>query len=143
MDAKKSLRETSYGIIPLKQMNCHWITLLIQHYSGHWAFPKGHSESGETPIQTAKRELFEETGLSVSRLFSLSPLEEQYCFIRKKMHIFKSVQYFLAEVEGAIRLQSQEISGSIWVRISEAEKYATFPETQNLCRQVVKFFSCL
>lgn len=134
--AEEFLHETSYGIIPLKKINRHWHLLLIRHHAGHWAFPKGHAEYGETPLQTAKRELLEETGLSTSRIFSYSPLEERYQFKIGKKHIIKCVQYFLAEVTGEIKLQSQEVSESLWVNVKEAEKYATFPESKNLCKQV-------
>ena len=48
--------------------------LLIQHSvklgeKGHWDFPKGHMERGETEIQTALREVEEETGLKDLKLF--------------------------------------------------------------------------
>ena len=39
--------------------------LLIKHNGGHWAFPKGHVEAGETEEETALREVQEETGLTV------------------------------------------------------------------------------
>ena len=39
--------------------------LLIRQMSGMWGFPKGHVEEGETEEQTAKREVKEETGLSI------------------------------------------------------------------------------
>lgn len=38
--------------------------ILIKNLSGHIGFPKGHSENGESEYDTAKREVFEETGLS-------------------------------------------------------------------------------
>ena len=37
--------------------------LLCKQYGTTWSPPKGHMEDGESPIQTAFREVFEETGL--------------------------------------------------------------------------------
>ena len=37
--------------------------LLHQTKSGTWSFPKGRMEAGEDELQTAMRELYEETGL--------------------------------------------------------------------------------
>ena len=34
------------------------------HGGGHWDFPKGHIDEGESEIQTALRELEEETGIA-------------------------------------------------------------------------------
>jgi 8-oxo-dGTP diphosphatase len=38
---------------------------LSKHGEGTWSPPGGHQEFGETPEATARRELFEETGLTV------------------------------------------------------------------------------
>lgn len=37
--------------------------VLVQEASGSYGFPKGHNENDETDIETAKREIFEETGI--------------------------------------------------------------------------------
>ena len=37
--------------------------LLVQHNAGHWDFPKGHIKENETEIQTAIREVKEETNI--------------------------------------------------------------------------------
>ena len=34
--------------------------------NGHWGFPKGHVETGESEAETAIREVFEETGLRIT-----------------------------------------------------------------------------
>ena len=39
--------------------------LLVKHNDGHWGFPKGHVEKDETELQTAIREVKEETNLDV------------------------------------------------------------------------------
>lgn len=40
--------------------------LLLRHASGHWVFPKGHVEAGETEIEAALREVREESGVEAS-----------------------------------------------------------------------------
>ena len=39
--------------------------LLLKHRNGHWDFPKGHVEPGESEQETALREVREESGLTV------------------------------------------------------------------------------
>jgi 8-oxo-dGTP diphosphatase len=41
------------------------------HGAGEWSLPGGHLELGETPRACARRELFEETGISVKELTEL------------------------------------------------------------------------
>ena len=39
-----------------------------KHGEGEWASPGGHLEHGETPEECAKREVFEETGLTIQNV---------------------------------------------------------------------------
>ncbi len=140
------LRETSYGIIPLQKQKHEWIVLLIQHRAGHWSFPKGHPELDEEPKQTAERELHEETGLTITRYLSDAPLKESYQFKREEKKVDKTVNYFLAEVEGDVILHTEELKDSKWVSIKDAASHVTFPAAKRLCEQVslsVQFSSLL
>ncbi|MBA3722126.1 MAG: NUDIX domain-containing protein [Parachlamydiaceae bacterium] len=136
------MREFSYGIIPLKVLpNVGWEVLLIQHHSGYWSFPKGHPDEGETPQQTAARELEEETGLQVEAFLSDEPFSENYTFFFQKTRIFKTVAYFLAKVKGKVVLQKEEVSDSRWVPLDQATQYITFKEGKDLCLKAQKFLS--
>ena len=43
--------------------------LLLNYPAGHWDFPKGRIEKGETEIETARREIKEETDISKIKIF--------------------------------------------------------------------------
>ena len=59
--------EKSCGAIVYRESDIEIEFLAIKSKSnGDWGFPKGHMENGETEEQTAKREVFEETGLKVT-----------------------------------------------------------------------------
>jgi bis(5'-nucleosidyl)-tetraphosphatase len=130
--------ERSFGIIPLKPIGEQWMTLLVKHGKGHWAFPKGHADEGESPEQAASRELFEETALRIVRFLPDEPLKEFYLFKRQGILVEKMVTYFLAEVEGVVRIQAEEINDFKWITFEEASKLATFPETKKLCQEALK-----
>ena len=42
--------------------------VLVSTGPGRWQFPGGHPEAGESSLQTAQREVLEETGLDIARL---------------------------------------------------------------------------
>ena len=60
------MHEKSCGAIVYRKSHGNIEILLIKHVnSGHWSFPKGHVEGSETEIETAKREIKEETAIDV------------------------------------------------------------------------------
>ncbi len=133
------VQEASFGIIPLQIVDGIWKVLLILHKGGrHWAFPKGRSNLGETPLESASRELKEETGLEVEKLLQEEPLTEKYKFRRKGASVIKTVQYFPALVRGEVRLQPEEIQDAKWVLLKEAVGHLTFREAKEMCRTLLQ-----
>jgi len=136
------VKEHSWGIIPLrKNEDGRWQVFLVQHRAGHWAMPKGHPEAGEEPLDTAKRELFEETGLHVEEMLSNGPFSESYMFRHAGKLIDKTVSYFLARVAGRETIDFDELASAKWVDLETAEEAATFKEGKRIITEVKKFLS--
>ena len=54
----------SYGVIPIFRDRNDIYVLLVKHSKGgHWGLPKGTPDKDEKPLDVARRELFEETGI--------------------------------------------------------------------------------
>ena len=103
--------------------------LLVKHNKGHWSFPKGHLENGETEEEAAVREVSEETGLDISIISDLryvvtySPFEGT----------IKDVVYFKAYyVGGTLRPLKSEISDVKWVNFETARKLITYNNDRNV-----------
>jgi bis(5'-nucleosidyl)-tetraphosphatase len=130
-------KDESFGVIPLRRQSGEWEVFLIQHNrNGYWGFPKGHAEPGETHMQAAFRELKEETNLELDRLLSEEPLIEKYTFIADRKRVFKQVLYFVAEVKGTPRLQTQEIHDGKWLVLPQAHRQLTHQEGRDLLAKV-------
>ena len=131
--------ESSFGIVPLRQVEGEWNLLVILHKHGnHWGFPKGNAEPGEAPLESATRELLEETGLKVEKLLTIEPIIEHYSFNREGSRVNKTVQYFPAIVSGVFNLQPEEIRDGRWVTFSQACNLLTFDEAKALCTHIEK-----
>ncbi|MBG9983162.1 NUDIX domain-containing protein [Aerococcaceae bacterium DSM 111020] len=92
--------------------------LLIQHQNGgHWSFPKGHVEKDETEIETAMREIYEETSLDVS-------IDERFREVTTYSPgagIIKDVIYFIAEAKNQkARRQEIEVIETQWLSFEKA-----------------------
>ena len=117
------------------------VFLIIEHRQGHWSFPKGHKEKGETDLQTAKRELSEETGITDVKFISEGiELSEVYLFNSGKNHrVEKSVDYFIAEVfSETVKIDNMEIVNFQWCGLDKGLKLVTFPESENLLNKAYK-----
>ena len=135
-----SPREQSFGIIPMRREEGAVVVLMVQHQKDHWGFPKGHQEEDETPRETAKRELKEETGLKILSWVSPTIFSESYQVERDGVAIQKEVHYFPAVVTGDVHLQTTELKRFRWLKLSELSSIATFNEMKHLCAQFVLWY---
>lgn len=70
--------------------------LLVRSLEGFWGFPKGHMELGETELETALREIKEETGLDVRLLDGFRTTDEHTLAREGHPERIKQIVYFLA-----------------------------------------------
>ena len=125
-------KEKSCGCIILKDDE----VLLIKHNKGHWDFPKGHMEQGETEKQTAVREVKEETNMDVE---IISDQKYRANYIIEDKQIDKEVIYFIAKpLSLEIKPQEAEVSIVEWVKIDDAVEKITYPTSKNIMKQVKK-----
>lgn len=133
--------ECSYGVIPLQKCSDGLLRMLmVQHLKGHWGFPKGHAEAGESHLETAARELSEETGLRVDSWCENISFQESYHFQGAGVEVDKTVTYFSAYVEGVLQLQDTELSQGAWLLPNELVIHATFPEMKKVCLRISEQF---
>ncbi len=134
------IKVESFGIVPFLNEKGTWKVLLILHREGnHWGFPKGKAHPNETPLQSAVRELEEETGLKVASILRSEPITEHYQFRHKKQIVLKIVQYFPALIStGNLHLQEEEIREAKWMTIPEALVQLTFKEARHILQEFVK-----
>ena len=129
-------KEKSCGALIVRRQDSEPQILLIKHNGGHWAFPKGHVEAGETEEQTALREVKEETGLDVR----LDTRYREMVTFSPAPRTLKDVIYFAATVEGGKeRPQLSEVSDVLWVPFSQAEQYITFENDRRLFQKIQQF----
>ena len=84
--------------------------LIICSKEGIYGFPKGHMEEGETEVETALREISEETGLAV-RFIDGFRAEDSHAFVRDGETRLKRIVYFLGEYSNQIpSAQESELS---------------------------------
>ena len=130
--------EKSCGGVVFTRNNDEIRYVIIQHLGGHWGFPKGHMEPGETEENTALREIQEEIGIS-AKLIDGFRVEEQYP-LPNKPGTTKMVVYFLAEYAGQeISNQKEELKAAYLLSYEEAVNQLTFEETKRILAKANAF----
>ena len=108
--------------------------LLVKHNIGHWDFPKGHVEEGETEEETARREVKEETNLDVEIDISKRYINEYYT--DKGNH--KTVVLFVAKKIGGEEKNQEEINELKWIPLQDAIDVITYDNTKELFKKVLQ-----
>ena len=116
--------------------------LVLQHKSedgkGHWDFPKGHIEGGESELQTALRELEEETGISEISVVDGFRSEINYKIYKSGKGITKEVVFFLGITKIVDVVLSDEHVDFAWLNYNEALSRLTYDNARAILVQAQK-----
>lgn len=131
--------EKSCGAVVFRRRSGNIEYLIIKNKKGNnWGFPKGHVELGETEIETAKREVLEETGLSIEPVDGFRVISEYH----PRGKITKQVVFFLAEMpDEEVHLQESEVDKFMWADFGLAQRTFRFNNDRNVLTRVRAWLS--
>jgi len=90
------------------------------------SLPKGGGDPGESPEQTAAREVREETGITVAVRGRLGQVD--YRYRRGGREVAKTVHFYLCEFEsGDTADHDHEVDDARWMPIVEARRRLSYP----------------
>lgn len=118
------VKEVSAGAVIYTIDNGQLLFLMIQNKNGnHFSFPKGHVEKNESIMDTAKREVLEETGI----LFEIVSDKMESITYLMPNGIYKDVYYFLGEAQNQkISKQQSEVLHAGWYNYDQVLTYLTY-----------------
>ena len=109
--------------------------LMVKQNRGHYSFPKGHVETGETEFETAIREVKEETNVDIEIISDKRYRVEYYT----SENNLKEVIFFIAKpLNYDIKKEEIEISEVIWVDKNEVIDTLTYENMKDLWKKVLK-----
>ena len=138
--------EISVGAIIYKKINENSLFLLV--YSARnkeWGFAKGHIEQNETELQTAKREIEEETGIKNITFVKNFRETDSYKIkgtlpSTKNRIINKKVVYYLCCAnEEFKRISDEEIDMCEWLNYNEAISLLKYDKQKEILSKANKF----
>jgi ADP-ribose pyrophosphatase YjhB (NUDIX family) len=160
---KRTVYETSAGGVVLRHIRGAWQVAIIEPNIINadtitrrakarpegtvFALPKGGVDEGETPEQSAVREVFEETGVRGLCLFRLSTI--RYLYVRSwggREHVSKVVSFYMFLYSsgrlGQIRSDMRdEVRKAFWFPLEKAHRKLTYRgerEVLKLAQKIVR-----
>lgn len=131
--------ERSYGIIVVFRGKEDRF-LILRHIDGHWSFPKGHKEEGETNKETALRELKEETGITKIDLANLPSIFDEYIYERDREKYHKINEFFIGFAKSdEVVIQEEEISEYRWTTSKKVIEMIQYESAKKIFKTIENY----
>lgn len=141
--------ELSAGALIFRKENDKFFWLILHYPAGHWDFPKGHVEKNEALLETVKREVKEETGITQLNFYPNFQKNIRYFFNPGKYQkkktpsqlTLKKVIFLLGETnQKEIKISAEHLEGK-WLETEEALKTLTFKQAKNILKEAVAYLN--
>ena len=151
------IREFSAGGVVVRRMKHRWWIAAIEPQGRRspaskpsarestLALPKGAVDQGETPEQSALREVHEETGVTGEIVSKLKDIK--YYYIRSwgdHQRVFKIVSFFLVAYKAG-RLGNispemrKEVKRALWIPLEDAGKELSYPGERDVAKLAIEW----
>ena len=130
------VKEKSCGAIIYKYENGGLRFLISKHKQGHYSFTKGHVENNETEVETALREIKEETNLDVK----LDTGFREINTYSPRLGSIKDVIYFIATpTSDDLKIQEHEIIEALWLNYEDSLKTITNDSDKEILKKAYAY----
>ncbi|MFQ5940228.1 MAG: bis(5'-nucleosyl)-tetraphosphatase [Nitrososphaerales archaeon] len=135
------MEERSAGTVLFNNNNGSVEYLLLHYPAGHWDFPKGNIENGETELDTIRREVEEETSIDSIEFINGFRKKIRYNYKRSGKLVYKEVIFYLAKTNSKNVKLSFEHQGYRWLIYDDAIKLLTFKNAKMILEEANRFLS--
>ena len=141
-----TVSEVSAGGLVISESNPSMIALISHKNRGgglDWVIPKGHVELGENYLQTAVREIREETGLESKILEKIG--EISYSFKIGPKRIKKTVHhYLLQQIGGSLNAYNDptgEVVDAQWFEIERLDEVLAHENERKIAQRALEILN--
>ena len=132
--------EKSCGAVVFTRRDGQLLFAIVQEKTGAYSFHKGHMEGNETEKETARREIFEETGLQPEFVEGFCQVNEYS--MAEKPGTWKRVTYYLAEFGSELPIpQEQDIKKILLLSYEQAISLFKYEDTRRILTAAYKFLT--
>ena len=124
-------------------LNPHGQVLVVSQRGRSWSLPKGHLEKGEEPLEAAKREIYEETGVSQLTLIQELGSYHRYKLSKNGMDDPKELKtitlYLFATQQMELKPIDPKHPEAIWTHPESVIKLLSHPKDKEFFASIQEF----